>query len=149
MTTTPGMSSDHLSIAEHPDIQKLSHRHASEGARSAAGLSALAVLTGMYAAISPWVVGFHAQSAFAVNDLIVGLAIAYLASMVVRESSGLLTGVSGLMGVWLVISPFIVQNTHRTAGLVTSNVVTGAVVVVLSLAAFGALALTGRNRMPR
>ena len=44
-------------------------------ARAVAGLI---VLTGLYLAVSPWVVGFHRLSSLTGNDLIVGLALAVL-----------------------------------------------------------------------
>lgn len=39
----------------------------------------LAVLTGLYMAISPWVVGFHGYSTLTVHNLIVGIALSVLA----------------------------------------------------------------------
>lgn len=64
---------------QHPDIMELRARYELAAARPLAQLAAgLAFLTGLYLAISPWVVGFNAMRSIAVNDLITGIALALI-----------------------------------------------------------------------
>jgi SPW repeat len=51
-----------------------------------------------------------------------------------------LTWVTPLLGVWMIISPWILRGVSPTAGMIWSNVVSGALIVVLGAAAmfFGA-----------
>ncbi|MFC8293575.1 hypothetical protein ACFUJ0_22955 [Streptomyces sp. NPDC057242] len=71
-----------------------------------------------------------------VNELVVGLVVAFTAGMRLYRGGGLLSdAVVGLAGAWLIASPFVlgVQNTAvHTADLMLC-VVAGSVLVVLSL----------------
>jgi hypothetical protein len=92
------------------------------------------LMAATYAAISPWVVGFHTGSGeLAVSDLIVGLVAATLAFGFGASNVHLhgLTWVAPLLGVWLVITPWVVQGTERTAGLILSNVIVGGCIVLI------------------
>lgn len=98
-----------------------------------------------YAAISPWVLGFHTRSGgLAVSDLIVGLSLAALTLGVAAASLHLhgLTWVAPLLGVWLIITPWVVRGTDRSAGLILSNVIVGACVVLIG-AVMTAVSLRG------
>jgi hypothetical protein len=100
----------------------------------------LMLLASTYAAISPWVVGFHGASGdLAVSDLIVGLVLVMLTLGVAASNQHLygLTWVSTLIGIWLIITPWVVHGTDRTAGLIVSNVVTGACIVLIGAAMTG------------
>lgn len=74
------MSTVHSSIDHHPDLLALRARYerAAES-MSAQGTFGLTLLTAVYAAVSPWIVGFQMTRPLAVNDLIVGLVCAALA----------------------------------------------------------------------
>jgi SPW repeat len=139
------------SIEQHPDIVALraSYERAAESV-SAHATFGLTLLTALYAAISPWIVGFDATTRLTVNDLITGLAAAVL---VVLFGSALdrthgLTWVTPLLGVWMIISPWILRGVSPTAGMIWSNVVSGGLIVVLGFAAlyFGARANRSRVR---
>ncbi len=134
-------TADELSISNHPDLIALRERYerafdtpqawASEG---------LILIAGLYAAISPWVIGFNAGSrALAVSDLVVGLAVAILTLCAAASNLHLhgLTWVAPLMGVWLIVTPWFVHGTDITTGLIISNVVVGACIVVLGSAMTG------------
>jgi hypothetical protein len=99
----------------------------------------LAFLAGIYAAISPWVIGFQSQSTLTANNLIVGLGVAVLALgfATAYERTHGMAWVSVLMGVWLIISPWLVSGVDTTASLLWSNIVVGAVVVDLGLVSTG------------
>ena len=140
---------EQLSMSMHPDIVALRERYdrafesfpawASEG---------LMFMAGTYAAISPWVVGFHGRSAgLAVSNLIVGLAVAMLTMGFAGSNLHMhgLTWVTPLLGVWLIITPWVVQDTNRTTGLIVSNVIVGACVVLIG-AVMTAVAMARTNR---
>jgi hypothetical protein len=134
-------------MALHPDIMALRERYDGLGATpEAQGFEGLLFLAGGYAAISAWVVGFNsASSPLAVNNLIVGAALMLLTfgfAAAYGRTHGL-TWVAPLLGIWLIVSPWAVQNTDRTAGLIVSNVIVGACAVVFGLAMM-ALAQRGR-----
>src|SRR5581483_9493786 len=65
-------------IAQHPDMAEMRARYARilDGGQAVA-VDGLVLLTGLYLAVSPWVVGFAGSAPrMAVNDLILGLAVA-------------------------------------------------------------------------
>ena len=114
------------------------------------GVRGLLLLGATYAAISPWVVGVHARSGgLAVSDLIVGLALALAAmALGIAASNSPLYGliwVAPLPGVWLIITSWVARGTDRTAGLIVSNVIVGAALVLISAAMTGVLK---RGRRP-
>jgi hypothetical protein len=97
----------------------------------------LALLTGLYAAASPWIVGFSATRGLAVCDLIAGIAVAVLAyefATALDRTHGL-TWTMPVLGLWLVFSPWILQGLPPSAGMIWSNVVAGAVLTFLGLTA--------------
>jgi hypothetical protein len=139
MTTHRGPEQENISIAQHPDIQALGDPGSFRPAQGvlAAAAHGLALLAGAYAAISPWVVGFHDQATLPITDLIVGLAVAVLAWGYFAPSAGGrgLAWVYALMGVWLVIAPWVVQDVDRTTRVLVSNIIVGAVIAALGAAA--------------
>lgn len=144
--TSERTTTDQLPISKHPDIVALRERYeqAFETPRAWAS-EGLMLMAATYAAISPWVVGFHARSGgLAVSDLIVGLALVTLTLGIAASNLHLhgLTWVTPLLGVWLIITPWVVQGTDRTTGLILSNVIVGACVVLIG-AAMAALSLRG------
>ena len=134
---TSGIPSEQVAMAEHPDLVAM-REHYEELAETGTArfLYGAAFMAGAYAAISPWVVGFHSRSVtLTVNDLIVGIGVALLAlgfASVYERTHGL-TWVMPLMGVWLIISPWVVQHASQTAGTIASNVAVGACIVALGL----------------
>lgn len=127
-----------LSMSQHPDIMALRERYEQAFETPQAWASeGLMFMGAAYAAISPWVVGFHGASAgLAVSDLVIGLllvamTIGFAGSDVHMHG---LTWVAPLLGVWLVITPWVVRGTDRTTGLIVSNVVTGGCVVLIGIA---------------
>ena len=128
----------------HPDIAELRAKYelAAETptARAVAGLTFLA---GLYLAISPWVVGFNGFTTLTVNNLVIGIALAML-GLGFASASGRTHGVvwiTPLIGVWTIIAPWVVSGDVATTGTIWSNVVTGAVAVLLGLGA-----MLGMNR---
>jgi hypothetical protein len=103
----------------------------------------LGLLAGLWAAISPWflVLQTSGRGNTTANNLITGLVVVAIALMILAGARGLagLKTAALLAGVWLIISPFILDaRVATTASMYWSNVWTGAVVVVASLAALAA-----------
>ncbi len=130
------MSTVHSSIDHHPDLLALRANYE----RVAESMSAhvtfgLALLAGLYVAASPWIVGFSATASLATSDLIVGIAVAFLAygfATALDRAHGM-TWTLPVLGVWVIVSPWILRGVALTAGMLWSNVVAGALVTVLGL----------------
>jgi hypothetical protein len=130
------MSTVHSSIDHHPDLLALRARYE----RVAESMSAhftfgLALLTGLYVAASPWIVGFSATRQLAVCDIIAGIAVAFLAyglATALDRAHGM-TWTLAVLGVWVIVSPWILQGMTLTPGMIWSNVVAGALLTFLGL----------------
>jgi hypothetical protein len=129
---------DQLSMAQHPDIMALRERYEQAAETPQAWLiEGLMFMGGTYAAISSWVVGFNGRSpGLAVCNLIVGSALALLAlgfAAFYGRTHGL-SWVAPLLGLWLIVAPWVVRGTDRSASEIASNVIVGACVLLLGLA---------------
>ena len=130
------MSTVHSSIDHPPDLLALraSYDRAAES-MSAHVTFGLALLTGLYVAASPWMVGFSGTGSLATSDLIVGIGAAFLAygfATALDRAHGL-TWTMPVLGVWAIVSLWILPGVHLTAGTMWSNVVAGALLTVLGL----------------
>lgn len=135
--TSPQSSTRHA-IEQHPDVKALGARFDQIAPTTAVrALHGLTFLAGVYAAISAWVVGFHAQTSLTVNNLIVGAAAALAAFAIpaAYERMRDLSWAAAACGIWLIIAPWAVQGVDRTTGMVVSNVIVGAVIALFALAA--------------
>ena len=99
------------------------------------------ILTGLWVAISPWfLVLQHGGNNAAVTNLIVGLAVVALGLFAVSGSrgfSGLEVGTL-IAGSWLILSPYILDEKFAIATpMYWSNVLAGALIAVVGLAALG------------
>lgn len=135
MSTTPSMS-----MATHPDIAELRARYDEFGEGPVPQLAeGLLVLAGLYAAASPWIVGFNGQSGLMMCNVLAGLAVALLAvgyATTYGHTHGI-AFVAPLLGIWLIVSPWLVNGVTRTTGMIWSNVIVGAVVFVLGAGILG------------
>ena len=130
------MSTVHSSIDHHPDLLALRERYdrAAES-MTAQGTFGLTLLTAVYAAVSPWIVGFTGTRPLVVNDFIVGLvcvALAFAYAMALDRSHGM-TWTLPVFGVWLIVSPWILHGVSPHGGMIWSNVIAGAVLTLLGL----------------
>lgn len=145
------MSTVHSPINHHPDILavRAGYERAAESV-TVQGALGLAFLTALYTAVSPWIVGFDATTRLTVNDLIVGIAVAVLAigSGAALDRTHGMTWTLPVLGVWLIISPWVLRGVTPTAGMIWSNVVAGAVITVLGLSGTY-FAMRGRNLAAR
>lgn len=140
-------------MAGHPDAAEMRERYArmTTGGRVEL-MEGLVMLTGLYTAISPWVVHFTGTSRpVTVNNLIVGIALGVIGiSLAMAPERGIGLGwMIFPMGVWLIISPWVVSIGHGAgAGIVTNNVVVGFLTCVLGAAA-AVMAMMRRRRLAR
>ncbi|MGW2640178.1 SPW repeat protein [Streptomyces sp. NPDC001348] len=145
----------HTSMESHPDILEMRERHvrAERAATTQQGqaLETLALLTGLYLAASPWITGFNGLSTLAVNNLITGIAYALLLSGFghAYERTHARAWAAALLGVWTIISPWVVAGNVDTTRTVINNVVVGVVGLLLALAASAAAGRTDRGTRSR
>ncbi|WP_072803042.1 SPW repeat protein [Rhodococcoides yunnanense] len=157
-------TSTNLPIHTHPDIAALrDHYDEAFGRPTAQVTDGLLLLAGLYAAASSWIVGFggfdngpafiaaaDGATAITVSNLMCGLAIAILA-LAFGAAYGRTHGVSfvvPLLGLWLIVSPWIIADVVTTTSMIWSNVVVGVVVLILGsvTTAMGTPAMD-RNRL--
>ncbi|WP_396928615.1 SPW repeat protein [Mycolicibacterium sp.] len=126
------------SIEQHPDLLAMRARYGRAAESATVQLTlGLTLLTALYVALSPWVIGFDGSSRLAVIDLITGAATAALAlgfSSVLDRTHGLVWTLP-VLGAWTIIAPWVHTGANPDASMVWSNVVAGAGIVVLGLAA--------------
>jgi len=133
------------SMAHHPDIVALRDRFdRAAGTPRAQVAEGLMVLAGGYAAISPWVIGFSGSTTpLAINDLIVGVAIVVM-TLICADSRGRMYGmawVAPVMGLWLIVANWLMNDINPSTGTMISNIVVGACVLVLGAAVVGVTTL--------
>lgn len=130
------MSTVHSSIDHHPDLLALRARYerAAES-MTAQGTFGLTLLTAVYVAVSPWIVGFQGARALAVNDLVVGLVVAVLAfgfAAALDRTHGM-TWTMPVFGIWFIVAPWVIHGVATTHAMIWSNAVAGAVMTFLGL----------------
>ncbi|GAA3864347.1 SPW repeat protein [Streptomyces sp. NPDC003631] len=138
-------------MGTHPELAEMRERlerTASSG--SAIAIEGLILMAGAYAAISPWVVHFsNSERNLTINNLIIGIAIAMigLGLTLAPERMFRLAWVIVPLGVWLLISPWVVTAAHGAGtGIIWNNCVVGAVTALLGLAAMGLTVGMNRRR---
>ena len=125
-------------LRSHPDLAEWSVNTKSlQAAPATRAIDGLSFLTGLYLAISPWVVGFDRFTTLTANNLIVGAALAMLALGFVRPygSARHMAWAAPVIGAWTIIAPWVVNGHVATTATIWSNVVTGVVAMLLGLAA--------------
>ena len=120
----------------HPDLVEMRQRHAlAERAATtprAQAIEAMALLTGLYLAASPWIAGFPGGN-------FSRLAITY-------DRTHSMAWAACALGAWTIIAPWVVTGNVDTTRTVVNNVITGIISLLLALAASaGARQRTGRG----
>lgn len=132
------MSTVHSSIDHHPDLLALRAGYERAAESMSAHVSfGLALLTGLYVAAAPWIVGYSATRSLVWCDVIAGIAVAFLAygfATALDRTHGM-TWTVPVLGVWLIVSPWVLQGVTRTSGMVWSHVIAGALLAFLGLTA--------------
>ncbi|WP_166355511.1 SPW repeat protein [Phytoactinopolyspora limicola] len=131
------MSTPTPNIEQHPDVATMRRRYdqiaETPVAQSADGL---VFLSGLYVAMSPWVIGFTEHSSMTASNLFAGLAVALLGigfAAVYGHMHGI-AWVAPLLGVWVIVSPWVVDGGTPETAAIVSNVIAGAVIVLCALA---------------
>ncbi|MGK7233658.1 SPW repeat protein [Streptomyces hygroscopicus] len=132
----------------HPDVSEMRERYARMmDARDVVFLDGPVLLAGLYFAISPWVVHFSGASPnLMVNNLILGITVALLGlglTTAPRRMYSLCWAMSAI-GVWMIISPWVVAR-GPDLGMIVNNVVVGAVTCLFGLIAAGMVLRRGRE----
>ncbi|MEU5643783.1 SPW repeat protein [Streptomyces milbemycinicus] len=129
----------HATMESHPDILAMRERHtwAEQAATTpvAQAVEAISLITGLYLAASPWILGFNGMLTLAVTNLITGVAYAVLMGGFghAYERTHGMAWAAALLGVWAIIAPWVVSGSVATMRTIISNVVVGAVALVLAL----------------
>jgi SPW repeat len=95
---------------------------------------------------TPWVVGFSARRGIAVNDLITGIALAVIGAGL-ASAYGRTYGkawVAPIIGIWTIITPWVIRGGVATTATIANNVAVGAVTVAVGAAAMSIAALSRR-----
>ncbi|MBH1936984.1 SPW repeat protein [Streptomyces sp. AV19] len=127
-------------IEQHPDIMALrAHSEETTALPAAQAVEALALLCGVYLAASPWIVGFNGVSTLTANNLITGIAFALLVGGFgsAYERTHSMSWAALGVGVWTIISPWVVAGHSFGTAANVSNVIVGAVCCVTALALAG------------
>jgi SPW repeat-containing protein len=138
-----------LAMERHPDIAALRARYDLAAEMPLAQLvSGLTFLSGLYLAISPWVVGFNGRTTLTANNLITGIAVALLAvgfASAYSRTHGV-TWVIPLIGVWTIIAPWVLPGHGAPTSVAISNPATGFVIILCGLAGIGIGVMSLRRR---
>ena len=96
--------------------------------------SGINIIAGIWTIISPWVYGFYNGVGNVWNSVIVGIVIAIFAAIRFFGTAGTvwLSWINALLGIWLILSPWIYGFTDNT-GRKWNSVIVGIVVLVLSI----------------
>ncbi|MFF4775496.1 SPW repeat protein [Microtetraspora fusca] len=139
-------------IGQHPDIMQMRARYEAAAANPTAQLTdGLTLLAGIYLAVSPWIVGFRTLPNITVNNLITGILVALLAlgySSAYGRTYGL-AWVAPVVGVWTIISPWVISGPNNRLGVIISNVVVGAIILLLGLANMSTGMTAAKRYTPR
>ncbi|WP_405582979.1 SPW repeat protein [Streptomyces sp. NBC_01190] len=145
-------STDTSHLDTHPDLVSLRDRHTAMSHKPVSNmLEGLCIITGLYLAISPWVIGFQNFSqSLRVTNLIMGIALAVLGfsfGSVLERAHGL-GWVVAAIGVWTIIAPWVVSGHPVFYKIIWNNSFTGGVAVLVGLATM-ALGLMATRRLSR
>ncbi len=97
--------------------------------------SGLNFLAGIWIIISAWVYGAIYTSGSAWNSIIVGIVIAVLAAIrffAPRSAVGL-SWINALLGIWMIISPWVYGYAATSVGRMWNSVIFGIIVLILGV----------------
>ncbi|MFJ6749207.1 MULTISPECIES: SPW repeat protein [unclassified Streptomyces] len=135
-------------LAGHPDVTEMQARYDRVlGGRDVVLVDGPVFLVGLYCAASPWIVHYtSSQPALVVHNLIFGIAIALLALgfTVTPDRMYGLSGAMCAMGVWMIVSPWIV-GTGPDKGVIWNSIIIGALTFLLGAMCVGVAARSRRS----
>jgi hypothetical protein len=136
-------------MADHPDVLEMRERYERISASPPTVITdGLLLLAGLWLAISPFVVHFRAEAPnVAQSNLIVGLVVAAIgfALSTTPRSMLRLSWATALIGVWVIVSPWVILHSGVGLGTILTNVITGGVIVLLGVAGAGITMAAGRG----
>jgi hypothetical protein len=127
-----------VSIERHPDIVALRQKYEQANeTRTAHAITGLILLSGLYLAISAWVVGFQLLAPLTVSNFATGIVLVALASGLTAayERWHGLAWVIPVLGAWTFVAPWVIRGGVNTTPAVANNIAVGAVTAVLGAAA--------------
>ncbi|KUH40315.1 MULTISPECIES: SPW repeat protein [Streptomyces] len=135
----------HPTIEQHPDVAEMRARfeRATSTPRGQA-IEALAFLTGVYLAASPWIAGFSGFTTLAVTNLILGVAYALCMGGLgsAYERTHAMAWCAVAIGAFTIIAPWLVAGNVDTTRTIWNNIIVGVVALLLG----AAMAATGERR---
>ncbi|MFD4791570.1 SPW repeat protein [Streptomyces sp. NPDC058459] len=138
-------------MESHPDVLEMRERFVlaerATATQRGQAIEAMAIVAGLYMAASPWIAGFNGSTTLAVNNLIAGIAYALLMSGFghAYERTHARAWAAALIGVWMIVAPWVVAGNVDTTRTIISNIVAGAVGLLLALMAGAAASKTDRR----
>lgn len=137
-----------FAMADHPDLMEMRERYERASASGPAVITdGLVLLAGLWLAISPWVIHFNATAPdVMLNNLILGLAVAVVALGLTLMPARMvrLSWATAVIGAWVVISQWVIQQSGTSLGVWLNNLITGGLIALLGIAA--AVILTAGSR---
>ena len=135
-------------MADHPDLIEMRNRYERVSASGPAVITdGLMLLAGLWLAISPWVIHFNITAPEVMrSNLILGIAVGVLALGLTVAPLRMvrLSWAAAVIGAWVVISQWVIQQSGSDAGIVINNIITGGVIALAGIAA--AVILTRGSR---
>jgi hypothetical protein len=152
MTKEAGMTErTQTSLESHPDILEMRERHAraerAASTQQGQAVEAMALITGLYLAASPWIAGFSDFGTLAINNLIIGIAYAFLLSGFghAYERTHARAWAAALLGAWTIVAPWVVAGNVDTTRTIVNNIIVGVIALLVALAASAAAGETDRS----
>jgi hydrogenase-4 membrane subunit HyfE len=127
-----------VSIERHPDIVALREKYEEANETWAAHITiGLILLSGLYLAISPWVVGFQSLTPLVSSNVATGVVLVALACGLTAayERWHGVAWVIPILGAWAFVAPWVIRGGVNTTPAVASNVTVGAVTALLGAVA--------------
>jgi hypothetical protein len=130
------MSTPTPPIEKHPDLtgMRMKYDQIAE-TRFAQFADGMTFLSGLYLAISPWVVGFTDHSALTMANIFVGVTVALLSIGFMSAFSRThgIVWVAPILGAWVIVAPWVVADAGTPAtSAIVSNVIVGALIVLFT-----------------
>ncbi|WP_206060964.1 SPW repeat protein [Nonomuraea basaltis] len=127
-------------MERHPDIIRMRESYEIAAANPAVQLAdGLTLLAGLFLALSPWIVGFTTIETLTMNNLVTGISVALL-SLGFSSAFGRTYGIAWtapLIGVWTIVAPWLIRGEADTTTTIYTNVIVGAIIVILGLVTVG------------
>jgi hypothetical protein len=128
-------------IERHPDIMALRMRYEEVAETPTHRLvGGLTLLSGIYAAISPWVIGFDNLTSLAVSNLVCGLTVAVIAlgwNSAFERTHGV-SWTLVILGAWIGVSQWLVRSVDASqTNTIVNNLIIGGLILLCGLAAMG------------